>query len=118
MVQYSFKGSRKKHIVIAWKLRKENVKKRKKCFLKESIGLPERAVLCNINNKAISARRYLGQEWRELLIEAPNKEKTKPFTMILFGTSKVSLPSENRWKVWFTQLDILKRPFFLSWKFR
>ena len=26
MVQYSFKGSRKKHIVIAWKLRKENVK--------------------------------------------------------------------------------------------
>jgi len=30
---------------------KENVKKEKKT-LKESIGLPERAVLCNINNKA------------------------------------------------------------------
>ena len=97
MVQYSFKGSRKKHIVIAWKIERKCKKRKKKKTLKESIGLPERAVLCNINNKAISARRYLGQEWRELLIEAPNKEeKTKTFTMILLGTSKVSLPSENR----------------------
>ena len=72
-------------------------KKRKKKTSKESIGLPERAVLCTINSKAISARRYLGQEGRELLTEAPTEEeKTKPCTMILLGTSKVSFPSENR----------------------
>ena len=71
-------------------------KKRKKKTSKESIGLPERAVLCTINSKAISARRYLGQG-RELLTEAPTEEeKTKPCTMILLGTSKVSFPSENR----------------------
>ena len=71
-------------------------KKRKKKTSKESIGLPERAVLCTINSKAISARRYLGKG-REILTEAPTEEeKTKPCTMILLGTSKVSFPSENR----------------------
>lgn len=72
------------------------MQKKKKKTLKESIELPERAVLCNINSKAISARKYLGQEGRELLTEAPTEEeKTKPCT-ILLGTSKVSFPSENR----------------------
>ena len=79
------------------KNQKGNAKKEKKKTSKESIGLPERAVLCTINSKAISARRYLGQEGRELLTEAPTEEeKTKPCTMILLGTSKVSFPSENR----------------------